>query len=208
MTKNNRRDFIKKSGLLVAPLLIPIIGFSNDQIVEEKNSEKEVKTKQLVNFIFDGLFFSPTEYIQKLQDIDKVKPLQSDMYGQGGETQLLQEAFAKLTGKEKAIYIPSGTMANQIAIKFSYDVVLYSVTKFLLTFYDVNLGRFGSILLDSHDPSIRTLNSNTNLYDFSIVLTATNTQLIGLQSSDTLQLTCFVRNSFGLSNVSNTVQTN
>ena len=97
---------------------------------------------------------------------------------------------------------------NQIAIKFSYDVVLYSVTKFLLTFYDVNLGRFGSILLDSHDPSIRTLNSNTNLYDFSIVLTATNTQLIGLQSSDTLQLTCFVRNSFGLSNVSNTVQTN
>jgi threonine aldolase len=70
-----------------------------------------------VNFIYDGLAFSPDEYIRKLQEINGLEQIEPDFYGNGGATKMLEEEFAKLTGKEKAIYLPTGTMANQLAIK-------------------------------------------------------------------------------------------
>lgn len=40
-----------------------------------------------------------------------------DEYGEDPTVNRLQEEFAVLTGKEAAIYVPSGTMANQIALR-------------------------------------------------------------------------------------------
>jgi threonine aldolase len=39
-----------------------------------------------------------------------------DEYGEDPTVNALQDAFAELTGKEAALYVPSGTMANQIAL--------------------------------------------------------------------------------------------
>jgi threonine aldolase len=40
-----------------------------------------------------------------------------DVYGEDPTINALQEKVAKLLGKEKAIFVPSGTMANQLSIK-------------------------------------------------------------------------------------------
>jgi threonine aldolase len=40
-----------------------------------------------------------------------------DQYGEDPTVNLLQETFAGLTGKEAALFVPSGTMANQIALR-------------------------------------------------------------------------------------------
>jgi threonine aldolase len=40
-----------------------------------------------------------------------------DQYGEDPSVNLLQERIAALTGKEAALFVPSGTMANQIALK-------------------------------------------------------------------------------------------
>jgi len=40
-----------------------------------------------------------------------------DQYGEDPSVNLLQERIAALTGKEAALFVPSGTMANQIAVK-------------------------------------------------------------------------------------------
>ena len=40
-----------------------------------------------------------------------------DEYGEDPTVRRLQEVFAELLGKEAAIYVPSGTMANQIALR-------------------------------------------------------------------------------------------
>jgi threonine aldolase len=40
-----------------------------------------------------------------------------DEYGEDPTVNLLQESFAAMTGKDAALYVPSGTMANQIAIR-------------------------------------------------------------------------------------------
>ncbi|MCA9720667.1 MAG: hypothetical protein KC468_38750, partial [Myxococcales bacterium] len=40
-----------------------------------------------------------------------------DMYGEDPTVNRLQEISAALTGKEDALFVPTGSMANQIAIK-------------------------------------------------------------------------------------------
>jgi threonine aldolase len=43
-------------------------------------------------------------------------PVGDDVYGEDPTVRALEERFADLVGKEAALYVPSGTMANQIAI--------------------------------------------------------------------------------------------
>ncbi|MEW7293107.1 threonine aldolase family protein [Aquimarina sp. 2304DJ70-9] len=109
----NRRDFLKKFGFSTVPFLLPTLGVNAMPFLEVQPE----KSTTSVNFIYDGLAFSPEEYIEKLNEINKQKPIEPDFYGNGGETKLLELEFAKITGKEKAIYLPTGTMANQLAIK-------------------------------------------------------------------------------------------
>lgn len=114
--ENNRRDFLKKCGLTTASVLLPfgpVKLLASNEVLDGATN----KPTKAVNFIFDGLFFSPSEYLDKLQEINKVQTIEPDFYGTGGTTKLLEEEFAKITGKEKAIYLPTGTMANQVAIK-------------------------------------------------------------------------------------------
>jgi threonine aldolase len=44
-------------------------------------------------------------------------PVGDDQYGEDPTTNLLQERIASLLGKEAALWLPSGTMANQVALR-------------------------------------------------------------------------------------------
>src|SRR6266704_1826209 len=44
-----------------------------------------------------------------------------DVYGEDPTVNRLQERVAELIGTEAALYVPSGTMANQIALKINTD---------------------------------------------------------------------------------------
>ena len=115
MKNNNtsqRRNFLKNLGLSTLPVLLPTASMAHSMLEPTSNLKK-----QPVNFIFDGLWFSPQAYLDKLQEINQKQAIEPDFYGNGGATQKLESAFAKITGKEKAIFLPTGTMANQLAIK-------------------------------------------------------------------------------------------
>ncbi|MGM0580246.1 MAG: threonine aldolase family protein [Bacteroidota bacterium] len=112
LLKNNRRDFLKKVGLSSLPFLIP--GVSYSEAISEVRKKAEKKS---INLIYDGLFLEPEEYIKKLSEINEQNSIAPDIYGHGGTTKKLEEKLAEMTGKEKAIYLPTGTMANQLAIK-------------------------------------------------------------------------------------------
>ncbi|MGD6801237.1 threonine aldolase family protein [Rossellomorea aquimaris] len=47
--------------------------------------------------------------------------MESDMYGSGKVIEAFQEKMAKLLGKESAVFFPSGTMAQQIALRIWCD---------------------------------------------------------------------------------------
>ncbi|NOY47112.1 MAG: aminotransferase class I/II-fold pyridoxal phosphate-dependent enzyme [Chlorobi bacterium] len=115
--ENNRRDFLKKCGLSTVPFLLPTVGLNAMSWSENNKIDLTNNPEVAVNFIYDGLELSPRQYIEKLTEIDQGESLEPDFYGNGGTTKELEERFAKLTGKEKAIYLPTGTMANQLAIK-------------------------------------------------------------------------------------------
>ncbi len=70
-----------------------------------------------VDFIHDGLVLSPKEYgslLIKLADEGRIKP---DYYSNGGVVEELETTFAKLFGKESAVFMPTGTLANHIAVR-------------------------------------------------------------------------------------------
>ncbi len=52
-----------------------------------------------------------------MRDAMMAAPLGDDVLGDDPTVHRLQEAFAGLVGKEAALFVPSGTMANQIAIR-------------------------------------------------------------------------------------------
>ncbi|MBE9463407.1 threonine aldolase family protein [Dyadobacter subterraneus] len=105
----NRRDFLRVSGLSVAPALSTIDVFATQ-------GKSGAPAKESVYFMGDGPMYSPDEYLEKLYQINKDKPVVKDVYGKGGSVEQLLKKFCEITGKESAIYMPTGTMANQLAI--------------------------------------------------------------------------------------------
>lgn len=97
---------------MLTPALLPALpAFAN-----EKEHEPYNANEPFVKFFGDGDFFDTATYLQQLQEADKKQLLKIDRYGNGGAVEELEKRFAAITGKEKAIYMPSGTMANQFAI--------------------------------------------------------------------------------------------
>ncbi len=65
----------------------------------------------------DGVPYTPSDYARlllKLADEGKVKP---DNYSLGGSVEELETRMASILGKEAAIWMPTGTLANQIAVR-------------------------------------------------------------------------------------------
>ena len=112
MTPVNRRLFLKSGSLSMFPLFVPAV----QAIANDKRLLSRPPTEPFVKFFFDGETFAPPAYINLLQQINTVKPIEQDAYGMGGPLTELEKKFEKITGKEKAIFMPTGTMANQLAI--------------------------------------------------------------------------------------------
>ena len=112
MSSVNRRNFLKASGTVMLPALVPAIATASPA----SNNKKVHADEPIIKFFYDGEFFSPAMYIEELQKINSKQSIERDVYGQGGAVTALEKKFASITGKEKAIFLPSGTMANQLAI--------------------------------------------------------------------------------------------
>ncbi|MEJ8819260.1 threonine aldolase family protein [Lacibacter sp. H407] len=112
MSSVNRRNFLKASGTVMLPALVPAIATASPA----SNNKTVHADESIIKFFYDGEFFSPAMYIEELQKINSKQSIERDVYGQGGAVTALEKKFASITGKAKAIFLPSGTMANQLAI--------------------------------------------------------------------------------------------
>jgi threonine aldolase len=112
MSSFNRRNFLKASGLSVLPAFIP----AGNLLAANKSNVTTPPAEPFVEFYSDGRMYNATDYIQRLQEINAANPIRRDSYGNGGAVAALEKKFEEITGKEKAIFMPSGTMANQLAI--------------------------------------------------------------------------------------------
>ncbi|QIP12845.1 low specificity L-threonine aldolase [Spirosoma aureum] len=104
----SRRNFLRVSGLSAVPTFAPLDQFTAQFSVDPPSD--------FVRFSGDGPMYQPDQFITKLQEISKTQAIKWDFYGKGGSIDELTKKVAALTGKEAAIYLASGTLANQLAI--------------------------------------------------------------------------------------------
>ncbi len=110
MKLHDRRSFLKFSVLSIIPATLPGI------TTMAGSKKKYTPPSNIIKLYGDGEMFDASGYISLLQQINTSSPIEKDGYGEGGAVQVLEKKFAALTGKEKAIFMPTGTMANQFAI--------------------------------------------------------------------------------------------
>jgi len=65
----------------------------------------------------DGLPLSPRAYAALLNELCQNADVREDNYLLGGEVERFEQHWATLLGKETAVFMPSGTLANQLAIR-------------------------------------------------------------------------------------------
>lgn len=70
-----------------------------------------------VNFHSDGVDYTPAEYATRLQAVTAREGFTADYYSLGGAVQSLEKKFAALLGKQAAMFVPTGTLANHLAVR-------------------------------------------------------------------------------------------
>jgi threonine aldolase len=70
-----------------------------------------------VVLVGDGLGFSPAEYGSLLAEITAKDSFHGDTYLKNGVIEELETGMAAQLGKEKAIFLPTGTLANHLAVR-------------------------------------------------------------------------------------------
>jgi threonine aldolase len=65
----------------------------------------------------DGINLSPQGYAALLADLVRKTEVAEDSYLLGGEVEGFERHWATLLGKETAVFMPSGTLANQLALR-------------------------------------------------------------------------------------------
>ena len=70
-----------------------------------------------VVFRGDGEPKTPAGLVESLADIESLGGLQVDSYSLGGTVERLEQTLAQMLGKEAAAFMPTGTLANHLAIR-------------------------------------------------------------------------------------------
>src|SRR5260221_9548002 len=80
-------------------------------------SESRRDDRQIVQFRSDGIGLSPAEYARLLADIAETGGITADEYSRAGIVGELETRMAALLGKEAAVFLPTGTLANHLALR-------------------------------------------------------------------------------------------
>ena len=79
--------------------------------------EDGVNSPDAVVFRGDGEPKTPEGLVARLSEIVVGRGIEADNYSNGGVVRELEERFADLLGKEDAVFMPSGTLANHLALR-------------------------------------------------------------------------------------------
>jgi len=70
-----------------------------------------------IHAVGDGIPFTPAEYSRLLTTLTAEDKLEEDTYSRGGVVEKLEQRLAKILGKEFAVWLPTGTLANRLAVR-------------------------------------------------------------------------------------------
>jgi threonine aldolase len=109
MSEVTRRQFVGVGGLagsVVAAGMAPVTR-ANDL----------APRPPAVDFTGDGVPLAPGDYVSLLSRLAQAPGFETDEYSLGGVVAALEAQFAALLGTETAVFMPSGTLANHLAVR-------------------------------------------------------------------------------------------
>ncbi len=107
----NRRQLFAVGGSATVTPAISVAAAANTTVYGKSALFKRI------DFQADGLGLDPREYAALLHDLATTQQLEADYYSIGGLVAELEQKFARLLGKESALFLPTGTLANHLAVR-------------------------------------------------------------------------------------------
>ena len=109
MRSVTRRGFVGALGATAGLGWLPPIAAERPAVSAAREQE--------VRLSGDGLGITPREYAALLDGLCQKADVAEDTYLLGGEVERFERQWAELLGKETAVFMPSGTLANQLALR-------------------------------------------------------------------------------------------
>ena len=103
-----RRGFVGSLGVVAGAGCLPYVPVLASAAIEPE---------KVVHASGDGIGITPREYASLLNRLCQDKNVSEDNYLLGGEVEAFERHWATLLGKETAVFMPSGTLANQLALR-------------------------------------------------------------------------------------------
>ncbi|HMB81934.1 MAG TPA: beta-eliminating lyase-related protein [Vicinamibacterales bacterium] len=104
----NRRRFLAAAGL-------PALAFGT--VRADAMGAPAAADDRTVHLSGDGVGLNPAQYAALLNRLLEEKSITPDSYSLGGVVEELEERCARMLGKERAIFMPTGTLANHMAVR-------------------------------------------------------------------------------------------
>lgn len=104
----SRRGFVGTIGAAVGAGCLPYAPVLANSAIEPE---------RVVHTSGDGIGITPREYAALLNRLCQGKDVSEDSYLLGGEVEAFEKHWASLLGKETAVFMPSGTLANHLALR-------------------------------------------------------------------------------------------
>ena len=113
MPKLNRRAVLHMGGL---GGVVAAAGLPPAWAAAQNTSPRRDAEDPMVRLTGDGLGLTPAQYARVLAQLAD-RGIAEDDYILGGVVDELEARMAKLLGKERAVFMPTGTLANNLAIR-------------------------------------------------------------------------------------------
>lgn len=115
MATVNRRRFLKVGGVGAGfGMALPSAALGH--VAGNATSAPEIDDR-VIRLSGDGVGLTPPQYSHMLTRLLDEKSMAPDSYSLGGIVDELEAEFAQLVGKERAIFMPTGTLANHLAVR-------------------------------------------------------------------------------------------
>ena len=114
MSTINRRRFLETGAL---GLGAATIGSGGALAQGSTGSVPLVSTSNRIRMTGDGLGLTPADQGQLLSRLAEEGLISQDSYSNGGTVEALEAQCAAALGKERAVFMPTGTLANHLAVR-------------------------------------------------------------------------------------------
>ncbi|MGD9905566.1 MAG: low specificity L-threonine aldolase [Vicinamibacterales bacterium] len=103
-----RRGFVERAGIAAGACAVPWPATAG---------AAPPPADHTVHMVGDGVGLSPRAYAALLAELSAGRDVVEDSYLLGGEVEAFERHWAALLGKETAVFMPSGTLANHLALR-------------------------------------------------------------------------------------------